>query len=115
MLKKKYLLKDKEIIATLFKKGEKATKSPITAIVMTHDSNGAVFTVLKKQISRAVDRNKIKRQMKAIYFKNKELFIKQKPSKNMAFIYFGKELIPFSNLEKTMIELIKRLNKNEAN
>ena len=72
------------------------------------------FQFLKKQISRAVDRNKIKRQMRAIYFKNKELFIK-KPSKNMAFIYFGKELIPFSNLEKTMIELIKRLNKNEAN
>ena len=115
MLKKKYLLKDKKKVATLFKNGEKVTKSPITVIAMTHDSNGAMFTVSKKQISRAVDRNKIKRQMKAIYFKNKELFIKQKPLKKMAFIYFGKELIPFSKLEKTMIELIKRLNINEVN
>lgn len=114
MLKKKYLLKDQKTIATLFKKGEKATKSPVTIITISHDKHKVLFSVSKKQLARAVDRNKIKRQMRAIYFKNKELFI-EKPLKNMAFIYFGKELTPFINLEKTMIELIKRLNKNEVN
>ena len=114
MLKKRHLLKDKITIATLFKNGEKFTKSPVTILIIPQDKHKVLFSVSKKQFARAVDRNKIKRQMRAIYFKNKELFI-EKPLKNMAFIYFGKELIPFSNLEKTMIELIKRLNKNEVN
>ena len=48
--------------------------------------------------------------MRAIYFKNKELFI-EKPTQNMAFVYFGKELIRYSILEKIMIELIQRIYK----
>ena len=75
MLKKRHLLKDKIIIATLFKNGEKFTKSPITILTISHDKHKVLFSVSKKQLARAVDRNKIKRQMRAIYFKNKELFI----------------------------------------
>mgnify|MGYP005720649335 CR=1 FL=1 len=75
MLKKRHLLKDKITIATLFKNGEKFTKSPVTILTISHDSNKVLFSVSKKQLARAVDRNKIKRQMRAIYFKNKELFI----------------------------------------
>ena len=110
MLKKRHLLRDKITIATLFKSGEKFTKSPVTILTISHDKNKVLFSVSKKQVARPVDRNKIKRQMKAIYFKNKELFI-DKPTKTMAFVYFGKELIRYSILEKTMIELILRIYK----
>ena len=110
MLKKKYLLKDQKTIATLFKKGEKATKSPVSILTISHDKHKVLFSVSKKQLARSVDRNKIKRQMRAIYFKNKELFI-EKPTKTIAFIYFSKELIRFSILEKIMIELTQSIYK----
>ena len=110
MLKKRHLLKDKITIATLFKNGEKLTKNPVTILTISHDKHKVLFSVSKKQLARAVDRNKIKRQMRAIYFKNRELFIK-KPTKTIAFVYFGKELIRYSILEKIMIELIQRIYK----
>ena len=110
MLKKRHLLKDKITIATLFKNGEKFTKSPVTILTISHDKHKVLFSVSKKHLASAVDRNKIKRRMRAIYFKNKELFI-EKPTKTIAFIYFGKELIRYSILEKTMLELILRSYK----
>ena len=110
MLKKGHLLKEKITIATLFKNGEKFTQSPVTILIISHDKHKVLFSVSKKQFARAVDRNKIKRQMRAIYFKNKELFT-EKPTKSIAFIYFGKELIRYSILEKIMIELIQRIYK----
>ena len=110
MLKKRHLLKDKITIATLFKNGEKFTKNPVTILTISHDKHKVLFSVSKKQLARAVDRNKIKRQMRAIYFRNRELFIK-KPIKTIAFVYFGNELIRNSILEKTMIELIQRIYK----
>ena len=110
MLKKRHLLKNKVTIATLFKNGEKLTKSPVTILTISHEKHKVLFSVSKKQHARAVDRNKIKRQMRAIYFKNKELFI-EKPTKTIAFVYFGKELIRYSILEKTMIELTQRIYK----
>ena len=110
MLKKRHLLKDKITIATLFKNGEKFTKSPVTILTIPHNKHKVLFSVSKKQLAKSVDRNKIKRQMRAIYFKNKELFI-EKPTKSMAFIYFGKEPIRHSILEKIIIELAKRIYK----
>jgi ribonuclease P protein component len=67
-----------------------------------------MFSVSKRKISKAVSRNKIKRQMRAIYLKNYELFTKTKQPKAMSFVYFGNEKVEYKNLEKGMISLARK-------
>ena len=83
--KKRHLLKDK-IQLQPFLKMRKFTKSPVTILTISHDKHKVLFSVSKKHLARAVDRNKIKRQMRAIYFKNKELFIENQQKLSPLFI-----------------------------
>ena len=51
-----------------------------------------------------VDRNKIKRQMHAIYFNNLELFL-EKPTKAIALTYVSKSPTSFAEIKKSMTTL----------
>ena len=89
MLRKTYILSNRKTISKLFKTGSKKTVNPLTITAMPFDKNKVLFAVSKKHIPKAVDRNKIKRQMHAIYFNNLELFL-QKPTKAIAITYVSK-------------------------
>ena len=104
MLRKTYILSNRKTISKLFKTGSKKTVNPLTITAMPFDKNKVLFAVSKKHIPKAVDRNKIKRQMHAIYFNNLELFL-QKPTKAIAITYVSKLPTSFVEIKKSMTTL----------
>ena len=70
MLRKLQILSNKKDISKLFSKGFKSSRFPIVLFSMPFENNKVLFSVSKKHISKASDRNKIKRQMRTIYFNN---------------------------------------------
>ena len=104
MLRNTYILSDRKVISKLFKTGSKKTVKPLTLIAMPFEKNKVLFAVSKKHIPKAVDRNKIKRQMHAIYFNNLELFL-EKPTKAIALTYVSKSPTSFVEIKKSMTTL----------
>ena len=104
MLRNTYILSNRKVISKLFKTGAKKTIKPITLISMPFEKNKVLFSVSKKHIPKAVDRNKIKRQMRAIYFNNLELFL-QEPKKAIALTYVSKSPTSFEEIKKSMTTL----------
>ena len=104
MLRNTYILSNRKVISKLFKTGSKKTVKPLTLIAMPFEKNKVLFAVSKKHIPKAVDRNKIKRQMHAIYFNNLELFL-EKPTKAIALTYVSKLPTSFVEIKKSMTTL----------
>ncbi len=73
----------------------------------------ATFTVKKKNFKRAVKRNLLKRRTKEAYRKNNLALKNLLESKNLGlgiiFSYVGKEILPYSQIEEKMKELLKKL------
>jgi ribonuclease P protein component len=78
------------------------------------ENHQILVSVSKRNFKRAVDRNRIKRQIREAYRLNKHI-IEGLPDKYaIAYIYTFKEKIQFKNLENKLIECLSRL-KNELN
>ena len=67
-----------------------------------------VFSVPKRNFKKAVDRNRIKRQMREAYRLHKQLFYQQLSEKqrqlHLYIIYTGKQLAEFSILQDNLIK-----------
>ena len=126
-LKKGERLHSKKLIDLLFqKKGQiKFVSHPIILIAKKIERDTdlkfpaqILFSVSKKKIKRAVDRNLIKRRLKEGYRKNKINLYTLLESKNQQFaisiIYIGAEPESTEHLEEKIIVLLSRLiNKIE--
>jgi ribonuclease P protein component len=90
-------------IKALFLKCEKDLQNPIRVL----------FTVPKKLIRNATDRNRIKRLMREVYRRNKqELTIitnRKDESFMIAFIYYGKKLPEYSLISSVMMRIFKQI------
>ena len=104
MLRKKQILSNKKDISKLFSKGFKSSCFPIVMFSMPFEKDQVLFSVSKKNISKASERNKIKRQMHAIYFNNLELFLRE-PKKAIALTYVSKLPTSFLDIKKSMTTL----------
>lgn len=104
MLRNTYILSNRKVISKLFKTGTKKTVKPLTITTMPFEKNKVLFAVSKTHIPKAVERNKIKRQMHAIYFNNLELFL-QEPTKAIALTYVSKSPTSFVEIKKSMTTL----------
>ena len=106
MLKKQQILSNKKDISKLFSKGFKNTCFPVVMFSMPFENNKVLFSVSKRHISKASERNKIKRQMRAIYFNNLELFLNELP-KATALTYVSKTKESFKEINNSMKKLFK--------
>ena len=68
-----------------------------------------LFSVPKKIIPKAVNRNKIKRLIKESYRKNKNL-LKNKNKLHLGLIYLSPEIPNFNSLEEKIKVILQRLN-----
>lgn len=111
-------LKSKTTIDSLFQEGKGMVKFPIKMQYMSHEKpmHQIAFSVPKRNFKRAVDRNRIKRQLREAYRLNKHILYENEiPSQAIFFIYIAKDMPTYKNLEKRMKacfhELIKRYKK----
>jgi len=107
----------KKIIKTLFEEGSSLAVHPFRLIwlktaLKTEYPVQITISVPKKNIAKAVDRNKIKRQMRESYRKNKNILYKYLYNKDnqhaMALIYTAKDEIDFEKIETKIILTLQR-------
>lgn len=72
-----------------------------------------LISVSKKRFKRAVKRNRVKRQIRESYRKNKHalcgLFNEKQQSLAVAFIYLSDRLVPSAEIEEKMKTLLARI------
>ncbi|MCB0664484.1 MAG: ribonuclease P protein component, partial [Saprospiraceae bacterium] len=70
------------------------------------------FAVSKRNFKRAVDRNRIKRLMREAYRLNQGILgetLSEKTGVNLVFLYYHRELLPFSAVQKATQKILRRL------
>lgn len=114
-------LKSNKVIDLLFSKGKSVYEFPIKILYLHSEASTpkipkVLISVPKRHFKKAVDRNKIKRQIREIYRKNKNL-IKESSVSLLAIgiVFTAKEKIPFELLEKKLILNLVRLKKINDN
>ncbi|QIA09851.1 ribonuclease P protein component [Draconibacterium halophilum] len=114
--KKEERLCSKKVIDKLFTEGESFLSFPLKVVYKVSElpkpvPTQAGFSVSKKIFKRAVKRNRIKRLMREAYRLNKQMLPTLAENQQMAvfFIFIGKELPTFVQVEKAMKKALYRL------
>ena len=113
------------LIETLFEKGnsQSLTAFPLRAVFLkTEHREGCapvqlLISVPKKRFKHAVDRNRVKRQIREAYRKNKALLDNTVEDGKMlliAIIWLTDKHFATSDVEKKMISLMKQIAKEKA-
>ncbi len=115
-LGKKERLKSRKQIDGLFDQGKKITVFPFRVMVQMNPGGydlKAGFTVSSRNFPRAVDRNRIKRLSREAYRLQKnrlqELLQKNKQQVHLFFIYTGREMPDFPQVQKSIQLLLDKL------
>jgi len=111
-------LKSTKTIENLFLEGKTHSKFPIKMFFLQQENiatNQVAFAVPKRNFKSAVDRNRVKRQLREAYRLNKQLLDKIHGKKFvMLFLFLGKVKPQYAELDKAMVNLLKKL-KDENN
>ena len=111
-----------QLIETLFEKGDSQTLAayPLRAVFLqTERQQGRapiqiLISVPKKRFKHAVDRNRVKRQVREAYRHHKQLISDIIPDDKellIAFIWLSDSHCPSIEVEKRMVSLLQRIAK----
>lgn len=110
-------LYSKKLIAALFDQGKSYNLFPIKLIYLRSleiVQHQALFTVPKRNFKKAVDRNRIKRQMHEAYRLHKHR-LPYSPDKDvrflLAYIYIARKQHSYQDIEAKIKVSVDRLNK----
>ncbi|WP_291564908.1 ribonuclease P protein component [Bacteroides sp.] len=116
-LQKKERLNSKIIIEKLFSGGSKSLPAfPLRIVYMPIEEDdyptlSILISVPKKRFKRAVKRNRVKRQIREAYRKNKfilkDVLNKENKKAAIAFIWLGNELYESSDIENKVVKLLQ--------
>jgi len=113
MFPKKEKLKSTKLIEEIFEEGNSIKKFPIRLIFLEKDQvdhHQAAFAVPKKNFKSAIQRNRIKRQLREAYRLQKGLLPKDNGKKFvMVFLFISKEKQPYHILYDAIGSLLKSL------
>jgi ribonuclease P protein component len=116
-------LRSRKLIKELFSKGSSFFVHPFKILVLPQVTEGemphqVLFTVPKKHFKHAVDRNRIRRQIKELYRLHKEKWPPtSQPNQHylIAILYLAKEKYGYDFLEQKFLAALERLKtKSES-
>jgi len=106
-------LKSRKAIELLFTEGKSVRSNPVKVFYLpseTIKSSQATFAVPKRNFKNAVDRNRIKRQLREAYRLHKQLLITNKDQNfTLLFLYLGKDKLPYATIESAMISVLNKI------
>ncbi|MCD6112078.1 MAG: ribonuclease P protein component [Bacteroidales bacterium] len=127
---KKERLCNKSLIEQLFKKGSSISAYPFKLIwINTEDINKPInfntdypakilISVSHRNFHKAVDRNKIKRLIREVYRKNKNILYDFLNTNNIncifSVIYISKKILPYKEFENKILLLLQKLIKENV-
>lgn len=106
------------MISKIFTEGSVVKSFPIRIQFIFHEIEGFPtvqmgVSVPKRNFKKAVDRNRIKRQIKEAYRLNKESFIQKLTQSNrqaaMMVIYSGKDKFEYSKIEASLLKALDKI------
>jgi len=76
-----------------------------------------LFSVSKRKISHATQRNLVRRRMREAFRKNKHLFYSKittltTNNLHLAFVYVSNEVLKYATIEKKMVEGVEQITSN---
>jgi ribonuclease P protein component len=118
-LKKHERLHGKKTIETLFSQGNSFFSHPFIVYYQTVPSAvfqpacATLFSISKKKIRLATQRNLLKRRMRETFRKNKHLFhnlLTTHPCNlHIAFIYISNDILDYATIEKKMLQAFESI------
>ncbi len=124
-LGKEEKIKSKKLIEQLFAEGNRVKSFPLQLIYLSanHTAEFPIkvsFSVPKRTVKLAVNRNRIKRLIREVYRKNKYLFSENtKKQYVFMFIYTTKDEIKYVDLElalkKVCFKFLNKIKEDEQN
>jgi ribonuclease P protein component, eubacterial len=115
-LTKQEILRSKQDINRIFKEGKKFSTLGMRLIVVGNELSFDRFIVIPaKHYGRAVDRNRIRRQVKEIWrnYSGRLLYSMHDPSlkgRDIALIVYPGKVFDFSLLESALTKLLDKIN-----
>ena len=113
-------LTGRKAIGELLDHGTTLSQAPLRMTWLTREAAGRVpariaIAVPKKNFARAVDRNRIRRQLREVYRKNKQrlhaLLSQQGLQAMILLVYSGKHLPEYGELETPFNRILTQLEK----
>jgi ribonuclease P protein component len=109
---RKEKLKSDKVIGQLFQEGRSLTKFPLRLLYMETPLPApvqATVSVPRRSFKKAVERNRIKRLIRESYRRNKAVvFNNTEGNFAFLFLYLGKEIPTFKEVEQPMIGLLQQ-------
>ena len=106
-------LKSRKTIELLFEEGKSVSKHPIKLFFTSLEDSPktqAGFAVPKRSFNKAVDRNRIKRQLRESYRLQKHLLKNEGGLKfALMFLYIGRDKLPYDTIESAMKTILKKI------
>lgn len=126
-LNNKERIKSKKQLEMLFGGGKSRSMVafPVRLVYMTNDCTTdaprlmMMVSVSKRHFKHAVKRNRVKRQIREAYRLNKHILATaseklEGKTLSMGFIWLSDELMPTERVEKSVVNLMQRLNERIA-
>ena len=111
-------LKSSSVIKALYAKGQTKQKGPLRIkylLAKEGQDNAVAFVAPKRSFSRAVDRNRLKRQLREAYRLNQSVLRELEQPVLLLCIYRGKELTSSGLIFRSMNSILHQIVQDENN
>jgi ribonuclease P protein component len=114
-LPKNERLHSKKLIKELFDKGSSFFLYPFKVLILEapqnlQETHQVLFSVSKKKIKKATDRNLVKRRIREAYRTNKPIILANFGTKKLiGLIYVSTEIATFQEIEKKITKILSKI------